>query len=52
MKQLADYLHLPGLFHRGRLTREEMINLETYYRHHPSPRAAIFTAALGGHTHR
>ncbi|MDV7086019.1 hypothetical protein [Rhodococcus opacus] len=52
MKQLADYLHLTGLFPRGHLTHEEMLNLETYYRHYSPPRPAIFTASLGGHTHR
>ncbi|WP_175393563.1 hypothetical protein [Rhodococcus globerulus] len=51
MKYLVDHLHLPGLFRRGRLTHEEMINLESYYRDHPSPRPAVFTASLGGHTH-
>jgi hypothetical protein len=51
MKYLVDHLHLTALFHRGDLTEEEAINLDSYYRLHPLPRPAVFTASLGGHTH-
>ncbi|MCQ4127641.1 hypothetical protein NOU13_24370 [Rhodococcus erythropolis] len=49
MKYLVDHLHRTGLFHRGGLTEEEAINLDSYYRLHPLPRPAVFTASLGGH---
>ncbi|MDF2470597.1 putative transcriptional regulator WhiB3 [Rhodococcus erythropolis] len=37
MKYLVDHLHLTALFHRGDLTEEEAINLDSYYRLHPLP---------------
>ncbi|MDI9904069.1 MULTISPECIES: hypothetical protein [Rhodococcus] len=49
MNYLVDHLHLADLFRRGRLTEEEAINLDSYYRLHPLPRPAVFTASLGGH---
>lgn len=51
MKYLVDHLHLTGLFHRSHLTEEETINLDSYYRLHPLPGPAVFTASLGGHAH-
>lgn len=40
MKYLVDHLHRTGLFHRGGLTEEEAINLDSYYRLHPLPRSS------------
>ncbi|MFC9790466.1 hypothetical protein [Rhodococcus sp. NPDC127528] len=43
-------LPAPRFLTRHRLTQEERANLREYYRAHPAPTPAIFTASLGAHT--